>query len=428
MTNLDREIQTMLRERAQDIQVLPAFLASFDGGDVANSRGTRGWEPRRRTGWLVAAVVVAVLALAGTVIAIRASRHPVAPGTHTPAPTPSSSPFTMTYHVAGVELSDISCATAADCVAVGLDDHQNGVAYSFDGHSWKRAFSLKHGSGGLVVSCAASGGCVAVAGDVAEWRLTANSPWQQVNFPALSRGLVLQIADVKCLTIQSCLAVGTYASGSGNAPLSSPVAYRWDGHAWARTPTPPVAASSQLALVTVSCWAINACRATATNLKTAELLEWDGTSWSVDATPSFSSTFLTDIQCQTQENCIVLGAVLGRGLGVGSEVLAGGKWTWHPFTDPAIDAQGSVSCVNANDCVYVTTNPRGTADVQVWNGSGWSRGTAVEPLFPNPTTTANPGPPARYYGPISCVATGQCFFVGWEQGSNGDTSFVESSR
>lgn len=427
MTDLDRKIQSMLRERAEDIQVLPPGIAGFDRGvETAGSRTSNRSEGPRQAGWLVAAAVIAVIAVAAAVIAIRANHHAVPPTTHTPTPTAPSVPFSITYSRAGVELNDISCAAADDCVAVGVDAQAHRVGYSFDGRAWTQAFTVTGGGGVLVDSCAASGSCMAVDSTGGRWRPTATSPWQQVTLPDTNRVRSLEFNDISCVSARSCLAVGTYDTATGSSSPRSPIAYRWNGLNWAQLPSPPVPANRDLVLPEVSCWAADRCRVTTTDLTSSALLDWNGTSWSTEPLPSSTRfSLLIGLSCTSLTSCVVVGAVPGRGWG--TDVLDGSTWTWQPFASSTTDAQGSVSCTAANACVYLTNNTDGTPNVETWNGRTWALGSGAEALFPNPTSPTAPLPPGRSYGPVSCVATGQCFFTGYEYGSQGSTGFIESS-
>lgn len=88
MTDLDTALRDMLRARATDIDALPAGLAHFER--VAERAADQSDAPvhPRRTAWLVAAAVAAVLAVVGTAIAVRAGggNRPT-PATHRSRPT-----------------------------------------------------------------------------------------------------------------------------------------------------------------------------------------------------------------------------------------------------------------------------------------------------------------------------------------------------
>lgn len=92
MTDLDTRVRAMLRERAADIDALPADFADLASLDVLDNDPIHDRQWHQRTGWLIAAVVTAVLAVVGTAVALRTNSHhrsPAAtqtPTTRTPVP------------------------------------------------------------------------------------------------------------------------------------------------------------------------------------------------------------------------------------------------------------------------------------------------------------------------------------------------------
>jgi hypothetical protein len=89
--SLETALQEMLRERASDIETLPAHLGELDRDE------TLSWRPDRRrdhSRWLLVAAAAVVLAIAGSIIGIRsATEHGP---TNTPATKPASPAVTTT--------------------------------------------------------------------------------------------------------------------------------------------------------------------------------------------------------------------------------------------------------------------------------------------------------------------------------------------
>lgn len=109
-SNLEGALRTMLRERAGDIERVPAALATLLD-DAAPA--TTVHEPRRHRWLLLAAAVLSVLAVAGASVGIATladgrHAHPSAP-THGPAPAPTTSP--------SPDRSGPSVATQTTCTA-----------------------------------------------------------------------------------------------------------------------------------------------------------------------------------------------------------------------------------------------------------------------------------------------------------------------
>jgi hypothetical protein len=101
MNDLDEALRTMLANRAEDITTMPADFTDLASLDVLDHDPSLDLGRRRRTPWLIAAVVVAMLAIAGAIIGIRGSdpdgrtppvhsdSRPRPTPTHTAAPTPA---------------------------------------------------------------------------------------------------------------------------------------------------------------------------------------------------------------------------------------------------------------------------------------------------------------------------------------------------
>ncbi|GAB2482142.1 hypothetical protein [Jatrophihabitans fulvus] len=85
--DLEAQLRTMLRERARDITTVPERVFAFEQEDgLAGPR--RSWRPGPRL-TAVAAAVVAVLAVAGTVLAVRGGGDDGEPPAISSAPSPS---------------------------------------------------------------------------------------------------------------------------------------------------------------------------------------------------------------------------------------------------------------------------------------------------------------------------------------------------
>ncbi len=92
MTDLDTALRSMLRERANDIDSLPADFADLASLDVLDHDPIHD-RSRHRTGWLIAAVIAAVLGVVGTAVTLRANggHGRGSAATHTPTATNTTS-------------------------------------------------------------------------------------------------------------------------------------------------------------------------------------------------------------------------------------------------------------------------------------------------------------------------------------------------
>jgi hypothetical protein len=120
----------------------------------------------------------------------------------------------------------------------------------------------------------------------------------------------LSLSEVSCISTNDCIAVGMAAWGSYRAPNSGPVAERWDGTSWSIQTTPSPTASG---LSGVSCTSTTACTAVGfTDYNNATLAEaWNGTSWSIQTTPNpagATSVGLNAVSCTSATTCTAVGA------------------------------------------------------------------------------------------------------------------------
>ncbi len=105
-----------------------------------------------------------------------------------------------------------------------------------------------------------------------------------------------------------CTAVGSYSNGGNSVTLAE----RWDGTSWTVQPTPSPGQNDNL--TSVSCTSDIACTAAGyennagTQVTLAE--RWDGTSWTVEPTPSLSPNpynTLFGVSCTSPAACTAVG-------------------------------------------------------------------------------------------------------------------------
>lgn len=202
------------------------------------------------------------------------------------------------------------------------------MAERWDGTSWSvqsvpvppgGPFSALEG-----VSCTSASACMAVGatfdaingnslGTVAErWNGTT---WSLVPSPG-SANANYNLFGVSCTSASACTAVGNTDSGV--------LAERWDGTSWteqsAITPPNTNANGNVDSLTGVSCASPNTCTATGdvfTNSGPLTIAErWDGTTWSVQDTPTPPGTYDLDpffVSCQTSSVCTAVGGYANNG-------------------------------------------------------------------------------------------------------------------
>ena len=178
-----------------------------------------------------------------------------------------------------VQVSGVACATADDCLLVGFATPAHGVgqalAERWDGRAWSR---------------------VPVAGEL------------------LGGG---SLAGVGCRPGSSptiCWAVGrTVTRGAGLIPIH-PLVERWNGTSFALVPSPPGSAGNYPGLTAVVCASSTACQAVGSRGSGEDealvLTEgWDGSSWSVETSPSplYGFQALSGVACPAAADCWAVG-------------------------------------------------------------------------------------------------------------------------
>jgi hypothetical protein len=215
----------------------------------------------------------------------------------------------------------------------------------------------------------------------------------------MNPGHVLEACRMR-LVIPVAVAIGLFAAGAGAAPALAD------------------------ALSGVSCSAANACTAvgdSATSSGTSVTLaeRWNGTSWSVQPTPTPGGTgSLGEVSCAAGTACMAVGSSSSGTSGAQAALAlnwTGGAWTPEPVPVPAgaeSSALSGVSCTSPNACMavgdYVDSTGTQTPLSEVWNGNAWAQQTVAGPI---------PGTFSR----VSCSAPSACTAVGggWVEGWNG---------
>jgi photosystem II stability/assembly factor-like uncharacterized protein len=401
-------------------------------------------------------IVVIATALATTVgiVAVHALTSPDAPTpspsaappvtgdsttTTTTAPLPPalakgpSQANAPTFPVSGGEqpgygnFNGLTCPDATHCVAVGADNHGNGVASlsSDGGSSWSNLTLPKNSPVLNAVACADRSHCVAVgqgaivvtADEGTTWSvealptadttlLGANCPtasvcvasgivdnptgpydasvvrstdggatWQAATVPAGTYG----IADIVCPTATDCLAVGASILVSHDA-----------GATWTMTTVPGGTGE----LRTVSCASSTQCVAIGPNPQglhdssaPAIAIETTdgGDTWSSLSLPAGTAT-LDQISCSSATQCLAggLSPTVGQPAPFYQSNDGGGHWTQATSTPKALSAIAAIACPDANHCAVVGRQTDGKAATGVSSDlASWSTkplpGDAVPP-------------------------------------------------
>ena len=244
------------------------------------------------------------------------------------------------------------------------------LAVSWDGSAWRLEFvPTPAGADAYLygVSCTSATACTAVGDFVGAGGLHALierwDGWfwhvQPTTDPPGSIDAVL--ASVSCSTADTCAAVGTTSTDTGQQPLAErPVAGVWRV---VSAPNPP--GSSYAGLESVSCSGWSTCTAVGYDQDPARdvlsLAErWNGSSWAIEPTPRIAGTAETDldgVSCTTEQLCVAVGydgnGPIGSTL---AEVRSPAGWTVLPTASPPGSSNATlagVSCPRLRTCTAV---------------------------------------------------------------------------
>jgi hypothetical protein len=232
------------------------------------------------------------------------------------------------------QLNGISCSSTEACTAVGTSitgGAYEAFATSWDGSEWTTQ-SLPQPAGTTLaylnaVSCASAADCVAVGnyhvgGEIFPFtEVWDGSEWSLQSLPTPSGGNNLSITGVSCVSGNACTVSGTFQKGAPEA--WAPAALSWNGSSWSALELPkPAGAANYAFLSGVSCVAATSCTG-AGYYKTMAgefqpmALRLSGSKWSASALPHpLGSTFsiLSGISCVAAESCAAVGGIPGESL------------------------------------------------------------------------------------------------------------------
>ncbi|HMA34655.1 MAG TPA: S-layer homology domain-containing protein [Chloroflexia bacterium] len=214
------------------------------------------------------------------------------------------------------------------------------------------------------------------------------------------------------------------AGNAGNATLTE----HWDGTAWSTVPSPSVGTGANMlsglaALASNNVWAVGR----AQNSTTQTLIEhWDGTAWSIVPSPNAGTgnNLLGGVAAIAPNDIWAVGASQdgvqgGRTL---TEHWDGTAWSVVASPDPGPDPDGviAVSAVTSTNvwavgAYYVGSNQYTL--VEHWNGTSWA-------IVPNPNPA--PGTGGNVLFALTALSASNIWAVGtYNPGSPIDTTLVE---
>jgi hypothetical protein len=290
-------------------------------------------------------------------------------------------------------------------MAVGRSNGAS-VAYEWNGLSWLTAGVV--GTSPLRgVSCPTTTWCMTVPQKAPQHSEIWNgSSWTKVPMPG---NTTANFAGVSCVSRIWCMAVGTQEVNLLDVTLVE----HWNGTKWKVDTSPDVPGADQ-ALQSVSCVTSSVCMAVGyvdTGPFSFDTLaeDWNGTAWSLVSTPvvaGYSQQNLEGVSCTSKTFCMA-GGWDGTNSATFPNVSLTEKWNgtaWSVVASPSPGAHGTevdgVSCLKSTFCIGVGLGGAGlTPLVLRWGGTSWS----VVPSDP----AAN-----QWLNVVDCATTTACAGAG----------------
>ncbi|MGH9090223.1 MAG: hypothetical protein ACRDZR_02405 [Acidimicrobiales bacterium] len=300
------------------------------------------------------------------------------------------------------ELLSVSCASASFCIAVGARSttpvvvttvagptNATSLIERWNGTAWSVVTSPTHGEAFLSsVSCPTTSFCTAVGtyfttaatsvGTVVDrWN---GGTWSTSDVPSPATTLTLA-EGVSCTSATFCMAGGTRLSVSLTGTTTLVLTFRmftmsWNGTSWSTVPTPAPGATSLQVGYGVSCANPSVCTAvgyqanvtSTTGIVLSGLIEqWNGSAWTVAATPGSRPAVLLGVDCFGPTSCVATGTQESSTATLAAlplvETWNGATWTVAGLpsvaaatTTFATQALYGASCVAGARCVAVGEN------------------------------------------------------------------------
>jgi Subtilase family/Peptidase inhibitor I9 len=227
------------------------------------------------------------------------------------------------------------------------------------------------------------------------------------------------VEDMSCEpeSTNTCTSVGWQTASGG---VSTPYAMYWNGSTWSSQSTAAPAGTTAAELQANHCLSKTSC-VTAGNYTTTSgtfsLIEaWNGTSWSIQASPNpagATETHMKGVSCKEITACIAVG-YSGSGSTSSLVAMRGNSGTWTLQTVPLPSGVGAtggeltgVECTSTTSCVavgrYYVSASTYWGMISTWNGTTWTSQVAPKPTGePKRSTLLD----------ISCSTVSSCAAVG----------------
>ena len=242
-----------------------------------------------------------------------------------------------------------------------------------------------------------------------------NATWRLVPSPNPVGASVNVLRDVACPAPTNCFGVGDSRSGPTLGTYKTLIEH-WNGTSWSIVSNGRPAGSSYLGLHSVACPNANSCFAVGfeyiSNVRKPFIDHWDGTSWSTmsSAVPTgvFSSELL-DIACLSPTNCYAVGDAVKFTNTTATLIEHWNGTSWSVIASPNLPNNdqsflNGIACPSTTTCFAVgdgssTTSTANLTLIERWNGVHWS-------------VVPSPSPPLPEFDSVACSTPTACFAIG----------------
>jgi hypothetical protein len=310
---------------------------------------------------------------------------------------PMPSPATLVY----TQVSEVSCSSPADCLAVGyhyqvIGQDTEDLAEEWNGRRWQIIQSGNPVAGTSSaflsdVSCSNPAGCMAVGGYAGQSghgralaELWEQGRWRVLPVPVPAGAQSSELNGISCGT-GLCMAVGTYRGADGRILT---LADRWTGSSWSML-HPANVGQSVSVLEGVACRFSSLCMAVGFSYTTQEMAFaelWQGDRWRMVPVGRLADSALIRAACPDSSRCLAVGFAAGRPL---TEAWSGRSWQVLPAAGPSDNQAGRLDGLSCRTqtlrCIAVGSghqpgNPGGrSALAEAWSGRAWALMTAGRP-------------------------------------------------
>jgi hypothetical protein len=272
------------------------------------------------------------------------------------------------------EMSDVSCTSDSECIAVGtmIEKGSKAAAERWNGSAWSST-TAPAGSELTDVSCVSAAFCVALPSSGLNAQRWNGSEWSMISAATPAEAASPALWGISCTSPTSCVAVGRYLLKSETKTLAE----SYNGEKWTVLTTPSEKGENRL--TAVSCTSSASCTAIGQKAGKPLALRWNGSEWTSLAAPAH---FSNDISCVSSSAC----AAVGTGY-ESTEWWNGSEWSSSAVAKPEGAGEGaeiySVSCVSAEECIaagfYEFANGNPAPLAERWNGHEWIVQETVSP-------------------------------------------------